>query len=626
MKQQFAWTFLLLGAVLLAVLSSRPLVASDTFPVTIDETEFGLAFVNSAEVDRRSSRIQRGVDAGATLDRFPFYWPRIETSEGEFDWRNQDRAVRDNEAQGLGTLAILLDTPNHYKPADDAALGTTLPPLGGSVLRRTGTRTRPMAEAGCGPPAPEGLFKPIFADDTDTPGSSKTINPANPWARFVDRAVERYKPGGTAGTNLRHWEIWNEPDLCQFWSGTVDEYARLLKVAYIVIHWRDPDATVLWAGLAHHEQSEFLSNLVELLKNDPMSAEFNGFFDAAASHHYVASWQGYHDTKRIRDALAGAGWDAKPIWITESGVPVCGDLTDSPSCPEDYHATRREQAAYVWQNVAYTRLAGGGPIFHFQLHDDCADTSPPNAPVPFGLAKNEPDSLCSPSDAELRPSYIAYQLAADHFAATEVLWADIQGEVDRRVRRVAFYHPETRERRVLVWAIDGNDAVVNVPATGDNGKLLALDGTVTEAIPMTDTYHLPMPAATNQAYPNSDIYTIGGEPALLIERDTFPPTATIASLAAVSPESFTVSWSASDNLGSGIATVDIWTRENEGVWALWREGQPASGQTVFTGTGGYHYQFAAVATDRAGNSQPGPSAQAETIVRVAVKYLPALFN
>src|SRR5690606_15981375 len=80
------------------------------------------------------------------------------------------------------------------------------------------------------------LNAPVFSDGSDTPGAGKSVNPGNPWASFVYAAVERYRG------HVHVWEVWNEPDLSMFWSGSVADYARLLKVAYLAAHQADPNA------------------------------------------------------------------------------------------------------------------------------------------------------------------------------------------------------------------------------------------------------------------------------------------------------------------------------------------------------------------------------------------------
>ena len=583
-------------------------------------TQFGLVFVNSAETLSGQARIQRGVDSGAALDRFPLYWTNIERSTGQFDWSTQDAALRADESQGLGVLAILLGTPAQYWPAAAAAGYSEPPPVGGSFLRYApslgpspGPDAGAQASAACtsgGPPAPRDLFLPIFADNTDWPGPGKAVNPANPWARFVDLAVSRYRPGGSAGLHVRHWEIWNEPDLCQFWRGTAAEYARLLKVAYLVIKQRDPEATIIWGGLAHFENGQFLYDLIDALHNDPMAAGFDGFFDGAATHQYSIVWNSYAWTARIRSALGAVGWQDKPIWVTESGVPVCDDYP-GPSCPSPWRARPAEQAAYIWQNVAYTRLAGGGPIFQFSLHDDCGNVVDPHSPDGFGLVKNESGSFCSPDGAEKRSAYTAYQLAVRYFEGTTLLWADIQDNV---VRRVAFYDPAARERRLMTFSITENDQTARIPAAGAQARRVALDGSETVLTPVNGEYRLTVPGATNRNWPNSSGgYDIGiyGTPYLLVEQDTLPPVTSMGSLPPTSPSSFAVSWQAAD-LGSGIASVAIWYREDDGAWTLWRDNLASSGTATFGGHADRHYRFAVMATDQAGNHLTQPVVQAET--------------
>lgn len=584
---------------------------------TIGPTELGLVFVNSAESPSEAARIQRGLDAGAKLDRFPLYWDRVEPTAGNFDWSRQDAALAANEQRGLGTLAILLGTsPAHWPEGALPPEQVKLPPIGGGPARASGAGL--MACSTPGTPPARGLYEPIFADGTDSPAPGKPANSQNPWARYVEQAVGRYRPGGSAGLNVRHWEVWNEPDLCHFWGGSVDDYARLLKVAYLVIKNADPQATVLWGGLAlygpkYEGGDDFLNDLVDRLRADSMAATHNGFFDAPAIHQYSTAANGYNFPPRVRAALAGTGWQNKPIWVTESGVPVC-DGYPGPDCPSPYRATPAEQAAYIWQNIAYTRLAGtNGPIFHFQLHDDGGNECRAEPPADgFGLVTNEPGVPCVPHTAELRPAYRAYQLAAEYLSDTELLWADIQ---PGWVRRVAFYHPATKERRLLLWATSGANAEATVPAAGSSARRFTPEGDETTLTPLSGEYELTLPRATNQNQPGSSAYTIGGRPYLLIERDSLPPTATMPELPPISPAAFEVAWQVTD-WGSGVAngSVGVWVRADEGAWQPWLTGQGAQGRGFFQGAVGVRYRFALQATDRAGNARTGHTPLAETRV------------
>jgi hypothetical protein len=86
---------------------------------------------------------------------------------------------------------------------------------------------------------PDGLDLPI--DD-----------PANVWAAFVQRLVKYY--GETWG--IRHWIIYNEPDLrpgeigWYEFDGDATDYAHMLKVAYLAAKTANPDAVIHMAGMA----------------------------------------------------------------------------------------------------------------------------------------------------------------------------------------------------------------------------------------------------------------------------------------------------------------------------------------------------------------------------------------
>src|SRR3954452_23617304 len=85
-------------------------------------------------------------------------------------------------------------------------------------------------------------------------GASQFTPPSNPadYARFFAAAVNRYKPGGAARTNVRAWEIWNEPNSPHFWNGPADSarYTQLLRAAYPWGKLGDPGATIVTGGLA----------------------------------------------------------------------------------------------------------------------------------------------------------------------------------------------------------------------------------------------------------------------------------------------------------------------------------------------------------------------------------------
>ncbi|HPA16382.1 MAG TPA: carbohydrate binding domain-containing protein [Verrucomicrobiae bacterium] len=66
------------------------------------------------------------------------------------------------------------------------------------------------------------------------------------WEGYVSKTVEHFRD------RIGHWEIWNEPYGRGFFSGTPEEYAELLRVAYRAIKRTDPCAVVIGGCFSTH--------------------------------------------------------------------------------------------------------------------------------------------------------------------------------------------------------------------------------------------------------------------------------------------------------------------------------------------------------------------------------------
>jgi len=591
---------------------------------------FGLCFVSAADNLASETRYEGALAAGSHWDRWPLYWHWVD--EGGYVGshagvtHDYDTLVTQEIAHGITPIAILLGTADRRatggspdvpppRVRDKAfLLSRRLPARGGEVSSAT--------------TPPQGLFEPIFADGTDVLALGKAVNQANSWADFVHNTVERYKPGGILaaqqgwpeGVGIRYWEIWNEPDLDQFWLGGVEEYYRLLEVGYKTIKAADPEATVLLGGLAFYEKPTWLSKLLDLIGSDPARS----YFDVLSFHYYWAVYTGEYWMAQARAILDAHNLQHVPIWITESGVPVWDDYPATQpqySVPpySPFRATMEEQAAYVIQNAALAFYHGIERNYHFMLHDDCGN-APPDA---FGLRQNFTPHVCNPAQGKPRPSYVAYQLAAEHFRDLVPLWRNQTPDQDQ----IAFYRPDDGSRVLVLWATGGTPAIATIRATGEEGQILwvepassplgttGISRTLT-LTPVGGAYTLTLPAATNQNSPwdPGDTYFIGGRPYLLVERDTLPPTASIESLPPTSGQDIPVRWQGED-LGSGVASYDVWVSEDGGPLQPWLTGTTAT-EATFHGFSGHTYGFAVRARDHAGNEGPVPSTP-EAVTQVA---------
>ncbi|MBI4505684.1 MAG: hypothetical protein HY691_09125, partial [Chloroflexi bacterium] len=244
---------------------------------------FGLVHVGYGDRAPDPQRYQRASAVGVGTHRWAFYWNFTEPRPGEFNFANQERTVAMDMAYGLETLAILFGTPDWAtsapRPATASPSGAgqdagapprdtrPLLPLaaGGEPQPAPAVGPRPAVDAlrplsAAEPPAisetiypPRNLHLPVFADGTDTLAPNKPANQENYWARFVQRAVAKFRG------RVAYWEIWNEPDFRPraeggwfgFWNGDAQQYARLLKVAYLAAKSVDPQATIIMGGMMH---------------------------------------------------------------------------------------------------------------------------------------------------------------------------------------------------------------------------------------------------------------------------------------------------------------------------------------------------------------------------------------
>lgn len=538
-------------------LIARPYPTPDLDPAA---PAYGVNFISSAEAPADEQQYQNGLATGATWNRWPIYWFFVETAPDQFDWSTVDTAVNGDVAHGLRTNAILLGTPGFYT----TALARQPDPARPATLRNFSLTATNSA-------TPAGLYDPIFSDGSDAPGPGKRINPDNKWARFVHAAVTRYRPGGIlaqannwpAGAGVTHWEVWNEPDLPWFWDGSLPDYARLLKVAYLTIKQADPDAVVLTAGMANAlpEYSNYYADVLAIYDGDPMAAQYNYFHDIFATHNYFDAWQSWFHVWRGGRVMGAYGLE-KPIWLTETGVPAWNDypgpVWDATSA---LRATMSEQADYLIQNAFYALFAGADAYFHFQLYDGCGNQPPgtdfpphngelcdasgnlidnpdyPCAGDANGLFRNPNDAVCftqHPGPESGRPNLAAYQVLTTYLRDVTPYWRKRPGEekcigpgnvMVPGQEWIAFYQPATGKRIVGMWALCGEGETAVIEATNPAGAalLIAPDGETQTLTAHNGAYTIPLPGATNRnTHVDGSVpayYPIGGRPFILVEPD-----------------------------------------------------------------------------------------------------------
>lgn len=201
------------------------------------------------------------------------------------------------------------------------------------------------------------------------------------FARYTYAVVNHFK------TDVRVWQIWNEPNTQNFWKPQPNpaRYASLLQEAYLAAKYADPDAVIVFGGLsgngvAGNDDAQLASNFLE----NAYRAGARGYFDVLAIHPYLLPNSGI-ETLRAKIAATRAvmnqfGGQAIPLWLTEIGAPT--DVPWWSNAPP-----QSEEDVANWLGLIYTKLWDLTPtITWYQLHDRATGDDPEGH---FGLLRAE---------------------------------------------------------------------------------------------------------------------------------------------------------------------------------------------------------------------------------------------
>jgi hypothetical protein len=225
---------------------------------------------------QRGPLLDRVAAAGIGWVRIDLVWAQVEVEPDRFDWTLYDGLIAAARARGLEVLAILAYTP---------AWATDGPPLAG-----------------------------VPRDPAD-------------WADFCRRVAHRYRD------SLRHFEVWNEPNLDHFFAGSREQYLEtILLPAADAIRAANPAARVGGPALAHlvSGDSDWYRWLDEILERAGDRLDFVSHHVYDDDHRGVtrkleastlfgdrpAFWGVVNPS--LREVLEEAGWSG-PVWLTETG-------------------------------------------------------------------------------------------------------------------------------------------------------------------------------------------------------------------------------------------------------------------------------------------------------------------
>ncbi len=307
--------------------------------------------------------LQALADAGIAWVRMDFNWSLIEPQKGEFHFEVLDQAVDEARARGMNVFATLAYSPK-WAVAD-----------------------------------------PACEDGTSNPCLTKPPANVQDWRDFVLATVRHFKG------RVRHWGMWNEPNLDAFFEGTLDDYVdRVLVPGAQAVQWEDPGALVLGPELAGVTDSSQWNGdngscVLGVCTFNGWEMDLAQVLDRAGSlidiitHHFYkknatalmeAVLDGEYDsviglvkTHSSLKEIVEKYFPSKEVWLTEYGweTPAYGGWTGGGSVSEAnqaaYHAAfldaREQVAAGTWggsDNDPWPNLAR---VFLYDARDSVVD-------------------------------------------------------------------------------------------------------------------------------------------------------------------------------------------------------------------------------------------------------------
>jgi hypothetical protein len=257
---------------------------------------------------------------GADHVRISLEWSDVESQAGIFDFSRKDQIVDDLLAQNISILAML------YYDNDNA-------------------------ETHCpGVPGPTG--DNTYICPADVPD----------FLEYVNATVNHFQG------RVMAWEIWNEPNVAQFWGGTYDEFYHLTYETAKLIKTHYPNEYVI-GGCVQVMDQRFLVDMLE--------TGLQSYLDGISIHIYTTMPGGHVERiQQIHAILQKYRFDGE-VWLTETGFPTGGT-----------YATRmliEEMGSWTMKNLVLSTVYNISHISWYTLRDFTEDYTLLNSEEYFGL-------------------------------------------------------------------------------------------------------------------------------------------------------------------------------------------------------------------------------------------------
>ncbi len=319
-------------------------------------------------------------------------WRLIEKEPSVYDWSRVDTAVETARDAGLRPMLILSQTPS------------------------------------------------FWAQDETAPGDGATSMPnIGAWKRFARAAARRY--GATID-----YQLWNEPNVVNFWTGSVGQMAKLTATGSQVIRSAAPKATVVAPSFPLRLKSQrkwFTQYWAAKVDGKGMAS----YVDVVAVHPYPLPDQGPEASMRLvgfaKRALPRAA-RGKPMWSTEInyGLPTGGG-DEAKEIPE------ARQAAFVARTLVLNAASSISRVYWFS----------------WGIGPIANTHLAEDDGTTLTRAGRAWQVAHGWLAGTNVKGCKKASEGRFKGLYTCTARKSRREVRRFYWMPSGTAVTITTPRT-----------------------------------------------------------------------------------------------------------------------------------------------------------------
>jgi hypothetical protein len=143
-----------------------------------------------------------------------------------------------------------------------------------------------------------------------SPGFTAEPLSIDDWRSYVKTVTLRYKG------RIQAYEIWNEPNLPDYWRGTTDQMLTLTKEASLIIRGVDPQALVVSPSATADYGIPWLAEFLK--KGGGQYVDVIGFH-FYVNPHTLPPEDMLPVIQHVHEVLADNGLANKPVWNTETG-------------------------------------------------------------------------------------------------------------------------------------------------------------------------------------------------------------------------------------------------------------------------------------------------------------------